>query len=90
MTMPTMIVEFQDVSATMAGTVIKVESDREDREGYYYFGPDYMEQFEGGSFDLDEGRELPSQIGLLPDEEREVLRDGLFPADEEEDEGESD
>jgi hypothetical protein len=81
--MPAIIVEFQDVSATMEGTVIKVEAEEEESSGYYYFGPDYMEQFDGGSFDLDEGQQLPSQIGLLPDEEREVLRESLFPKEEE-------
>jgi hypothetical protein len=84
--MPTMIVEFQDVSATMRGTVIKVDSDRDDWSGYYYFDSEYMEQFDGGSFDLEEGRELPDQIGLLPEEERELLREDLFPADNDEEE----
>lgn len=85
--MPAMVVEFQDVSATMEGTVIRVDADREERSGYYYFDPEYMERFDGGAFDLDEGRELPGQIGLLPDEERDALRDELFPEDDEEDEG---
>lgn len=85
-----MIVEFQDVSATMQGTVIEVEADRDAQSGFYYFGSEYMEDFDGGSFDLEEGRELPSEIGLIPEEEREVLRENLFPKDDEEEEGQSD
>lgn len=88
--MPAMIVEFQDVSATMKGTVIKVDAKADHRSGYYYFGPDYMERFDGGAFDLDKGRELPSQIGLLPEDEREALRDELFPKDDEDVDSESD
>jgi len=87
--MPAMIVEFEDVSATMKGTVIKVERNTGGREGYFYFGPEYMEEFDGGSFALSAGQELPAEIGLLPDGEREALRENLFPKDEDEDGGDA-
>lgn len=87
--MPAMIVEFQDVSATMEGTVIKVESDEDDYSGYYYFGSEYMESFDGGELDLEEGTELPSQIDTLNDNEREALRENIFPEDDEEEGSES-
>jgi len=87
--MPTMIVEFEDVSATLKGTVVKVEENGSD-SGYFYFGPDYMDEFDGGRLDLEAGFNLPSQIGLLPDDERDALRDTLFPKDDEDVEGESD
>lgn len=90
--MPAMIVEFQNVSATMQGTVIKVESKgNPEQSGHYYFSSDYMEEFDGGSFDLEDGYSLPSEIGLIPEEERNTLRDeGKFPEEEEEVESESD
>lgn len=84
-----MIVEFEDVSATMEGTVIKVETDTEDPNGYYYFGSEYMDDFEGGEFDLGEGTQLPSQIDQLPEGDQETLREGLFQEDEEDVESES-
>lgn len=73
----------------MKGTVIKVEENRSGKNGYFYFGPDYMEQFDGGEFLLSAGRELPNEIGLLPEGEREALRSELFPEEDEQDESQS-
>jgi len=82
--MPAVVVNFTDISATIAGTVIEVDANKEQRSGYYYFGPDYMEEFGGGAFDLKKGVRLPSEIEELPEEEREVLRKELFQEEQEE------
>lgn len=73
----------------MEGTVIKVEKNSGGDKGYFYFDADYMEEFDGGSFALSAGRQLPAEIGLLPEGEREALQQDLFPKDNEEDSGES-
>lgn len=85
-----MIVEFESVSASLEGTVIKVETDSEAPDGYYYFGNEYMDEFEGGEFDLNAGTPLPDELDTLPDGEQDALRNDLFQEEDDGVDGESD